>query len=160
MGWLKRLRTTRGFGVHSPFAYHFITEVLTLPHAYYAETRMDSRLLRVAFRTILELQPRRLAVYAPAVFSQIAKEAIPDIQITPTRPDMVVFDAAAATQADRDQLRADIAAGASAIVYNTPADLAARILAALPQGMTFANTRDTLIAVNRPLPRQDYILNY
>ncbi|MDE6270654.1 MAG: hypothetical protein K2M12_07375 [Muribaculaceae bacterium] len=34
--WWQRLRHSRGFGVHSPFAYRFIREVLRGPYAFYA----------------------------------------------------------------------------------------------------------------------------
>jgi len=33
---LKRLRTAKGFGVHSPFAFNFITNVLFEKYSYYA----------------------------------------------------------------------------------------------------------------------------
>ena len=41
-GWWRRLRHGRGFGVHSPFAYRFIREVLRERCAYYAYDRVDA----------------------------------------------------------------------------------------------------------------------
>ena len=35
MGWLKRWRTTRGYGVHSTFAYNLITKVIGQTSAHY-----------------------------------------------------------------------------------------------------------------------------
>lgn len=43
MGWLKRWRTTRGYGVHSTFAYNLITKVIGQTSAhYYAYAEIDS----------------------------------------------------------------------------------------------------------------------
>ncbi len=43
MGWLKRWRTTRGYGVHSTFAYNLITKVIRQTSAhYYAYAEIDS----------------------------------------------------------------------------------------------------------------------
>lgn len=44
-GWWQRLRHKRGFGVHSPFAFRFITEVLNPPrkYRYYAEDGCASK---------------------------------------------------------------------------------------------------------------------
>lgn len=44
---LRRFRTSRGFGVHSPFAFDFITKVLRLHDvAYYAYPEIDSFCMR------------------------------------------------------------------------------------------------------------------
>lgn len=43
MGWLKKWRTSHGFGVHSTFAYNLITKVLRQTSAhYYAYAEIDS----------------------------------------------------------------------------------------------------------------------
>lgn len=56
--WYQRLRHAKGFGIHSPFAYRFITEVLNqrLPYYRYSEIdlmatgRLRPRDLRLVFR--------------------------------------------------------------------------------------------------------------
>lgn len=61
-------RTARsyGFGVHSPFAYRFVREVLSQPCAYYAYPRLDvlarrdgmePRVVRALFRVALSMRP-------------------------------------------------------------------------------------------------------
>lgn len=42
--WLRRIRHRKGYGVHSPFAFDFIKQVLEEHDAYYAYSEMDSRL--------------------------------------------------------------------------------------------------------------------
>lgn len=42
--WLARFRHRRGYGVHSPFAFRFITDVIYESHPYYAYRELDSRL--------------------------------------------------------------------------------------------------------------------
>ena len=42
--WLRRIRHRKGYGVHSPFAYDFIRQVLEEHDAYYAYSVIDSRL--------------------------------------------------------------------------------------------------------------------
>lgn len=51
--WLKRFRHRRGYGVHSPFAFSYITEVIYERGTYYAYKSLDSRFRAVkksAFR--------------------------------------------------------------------------------------------------------------
>lgn len=82
--WLKRLRTKRGFGVHSPFAFDFITKVLCDKDAYYyaypevdslcgkskRKALVDNKLFqstdferqeaRMLFRIIVKFQPEQI----------------------------------------------------------------------------------------------------
>ena len=42
--WLKRFRHRRGYGVHSPFAFAFLTDVVYERNAYYAYHELDASL--------------------------------------------------------------------------------------------------------------------
>lgn len=42
--WLARFRHRKGYGVHSPFAFRFITDVIYERHPYYAYTELDKAL--------------------------------------------------------------------------------------------------------------------
>ena len=42
--WLARFRHRCGYGVHSPFAFRFITDVIYERHPYYAYRELDQRL--------------------------------------------------------------------------------------------------------------------
>ena len=39
--WLMRFRKRKGYGVHSPFAFNFITDVIDATHPYYAYHELD-----------------------------------------------------------------------------------------------------------------------
>ena len=39
--WLARFRHRKGYGVHSPFAFRFITDVIYERHSYYAYAKLD-----------------------------------------------------------------------------------------------------------------------
>ena len=73
--WLRRLRQRRGYGVHSPFAFRFLTEVVYEQGAFYDFDVLDRqlrplqrlrirRLLHMLFRLSNFVQPER--IYVPA----------------------------------------------------------------------------------------------
>ncbi len=77
--WLRRIRHRRGYGVHSPFAYDLLTQVIYSPGRYYDYALLDrqfprwSRPLtfrrravdRLLFRLANHWQPER--IFAPGV---------------------------------------------------------------------------------------------
>lgn len=60
--WLNRARHSKGFGVHSPFAFSFITETLCPPkgYAYYGEKSLNKR-WRWLMRVIMRLGDNHIA---------------------------------------------------------------------------------------------------
>lgn len=92
--WWQRLRHGRGYGIHSPFAFRFITEVLNGPYAYYAYPsieRLSATLagvsadeLKALFRVLVYFQPRHVAVCGEKgtplynAVSQITRWAVPN----------------------------------------------------------------------------------
>ncbi|MDE6279962.1 MAG: hypothetical protein K2M05_08305, partial [Paramuribaculum sp.] len=60
--WLNRARHSKGFGVHSPFAFSFITETLRQPkgYAYYEEKNLNKR-WRWLMRAIMRLGDNHIA---------------------------------------------------------------------------------------------------
>ncbi len=74
--WLRRIRKRCGYGVHSPFAFELLTQVIYSPGQYYAYRELDKlhtladRMLRprrravdrLLFRLVNSLQPRTLRV--------------------------------------------------------------------------------------------------
>lgn len=74
MRWLKRFRHTRGFGVHSPFAFRFITECLREKLHYYAYDSFTGLEQCLAFRIAVFFQPERI-VSLSADAEKLAKAA-------------------------------------------------------------------------------------
>lgn len=62
LSWVRLIRNSGGYGVHSPFAYRFITEVLRQENAYYCYSRLTDVTLRTVFRIVTDLRPRRVEV--------------------------------------------------------------------------------------------------
>lgn len=105
--WFRRLRTSRGFGVHSPFAFDFITKVLLDREAYYyaypeidslcgkthRDTKIDNMLFRqtdferqearMLFRILVKFQPEQIIEMGGAneVSRTIFDRACPDAVI-------------------------------------------------------------------------------
>ncbi len=157
----RMFRHEYGFGIHSPFAYRFITEVIRQPYAYYAYAALPDKRQRLIFRIAVELRCRRVAVYGPAAWGKAARMSSRKTTVRPERPDLAILDARSASDADCHKVCADITAGASAIAFYTDSKLRAAMLDALGgSGMSFQNSRGCLIVVNRALPRQHFEVSF
>lgn len=152
------LRRTYGFGVHSPFAFRFITEVIHQPYAYYSYEYLNSALERLIFRTTVDLQPHRVAIYGPHEWATAVKAASRKIIISPRRPDLIVAKADVLTGKSRADITARVGEGASLLATDCNAAFEAEIKKVLRGGMTFSNGRGTVIVVDKGLPRQDFEL--
>ena len=91
-GW----RHGRGFGIHSPFAFRFITEVLRQKLGYYgyADISPDKR-MRLLYRLVVFFQPERVMVMsaAPKLPEQVVRRASRRATIVSQRPDFIIIDA-------------------------------------------------------------------
>ncbi len=74
MNWLTRYRHTRGYGVHSPFAFRFITECLGERWPYYAYDTFTGIEQCLALRLAAFLQPKEIRALSPDV-ARLAKAA-------------------------------------------------------------------------------------
>ena len=140
---------SKGHGVHSPFAYRFITMVLRDKGRYYADKELnampDSRWHRLLFRLVCEFQPREVKVprlsrserrAIELADSRIAPESLKDTGVLTMR----------SPQCEIKVVR-DINANANAWQ---------EIMQGMTCGMTFSNGL-TGISVTRPdLPRQHF----
>ena len=79
--WLLRFRHRCGYGVHSPFAFHFLTDVVYERTAYYAYATLDATLplslrlrrrkgLHLLLRLANWLQPRTVSLPADAPYAR------------------------------------------------------------------------------------------
>mgnify|MGYP007103219026 CR=1 FL=1 len=156
----RRLRHEKGFGIHSPFAYNFITEVIHQQYAYYAYDSIRDGFGRLVFRVAVALQPRRAAVYGLPEWSAALKAASSKMVIAQKRPELVVADLKAVSADERRQIMEAVGAGASLIARHCSAADRIEAQRLMPQGMTFANGSGTLIAVAGKLPRQDFDVRF
>ncbi len=67
--WWQLLRHSRGFGIHSPFAFRFITEVLNERLPYYAYDNINATVdghsaheWRTLFRVLVYFRPKTVAI--------------------------------------------------------------------------------------------------
>lgn len=146
---LKRYRVSRGFSVHSPFAYYFITRVLREKLPFYCfDTYVTDRRDRVLFRVVNYLRPLTVAYIGPDEATARARRII----------NMVCPKVATVGDAE-----------AADFVYVAPGEmipdgflvLYVEAATVCPhQAMTFTNGK-TLVAVRRRgLPAQNYTVNF
>lgn len=152
------MRHRRGFGIHSPFAFRFVTEVLAqrLPYYGYTDISGDPR-IRLLFRLTVYFRPSTVAVFSsePQLLCQAIHKASPGAHITNTStPDFIVADAADFPPEAYSRL---IAGGASALILNALPATRHAIASAISHGMIFDNRRSTLVVASLShLPRQDF----
>lgn len=161
---VERRWRSRGHGVHSPFAYRFITSTLHNRCAYYsygdiaeeAPTRRDAVIAERLFRIILSFRPRAVARYGattPCVEEAIAAATAGYRVASETGFSIVT----SATALDMPHL-SDVTVFLN--MWNADMQrLFERLESGLEYGMTFVG-RDMAVAVNLPtLPRQRFNVN-
>lgn len=180
--WIKRAWRSKGHGVHSPFAYDFIANVLTDKHPYYAydfitetiegeglNSGNNLNLAKLLYRTIIYLKPlyvSSIGINTPH-FRLITDRAEEDLGSrrcnTPMyfvagRPEGLLFDEETARKFPTD--------GFFAVIDNNDEsvqtlDRVTGIIDSLGFGMTFRSAKGVTVAVALPhLPRQDFNLNF
>ncbi|MDE6301480.1 MAG: hypothetical protein K2M19_07165 [Muribaculaceae bacterium] len=153
--WYKRLRHSRGFGVHSPFAYRMVREVLAAPRgcAYYAESALDRRDLRRLYRILVELHPCEVIIYAPSEREKILRAVV--LEALPrggAGAPLVVIDGFDAEPS--------IPAGASVLTDAPAAPALERHVATTPFGHLYRNPRRALFVALQHLPSQIFEVRF
>lgn len=158
----RRWRHSRGFGVHSPFAFRFITEVLCLPeiYGYYSYLDIPRGELRTLFRVAVRLQPRKVAMpgcdnreVRRAVFGAAPKAAPADL----SEADFVVFDA----RRNRKLPAGAIPRGANVFILNYHKwKEFGTYRAAMGNGMVFMGCHSAVAVALDYLPRQDFDVRF
>lgn len=169
-----RLVRRRGFGVHSPFAYSFITGVLHGTYHFYAHKRVRrlahgshalASLLMLTFRIAARFDVRRAAAFGPGKerFDATLRLTRSDMELDSATPQLVVADGDAPRL--REAVAATIAAGGTVVLARLRSTRSAtaplwseavRQLDSAGAGMTFTNGRTGIIVALRHLPRQDF----
>ncbi|MDE6854265.1 MAG: hypothetical protein K2J38_04325 [Muribaculaceae bacterium] len=163
-GILSRFRCWRhgkGFGIHSPFAYALITEVLRQRHPYYgyADISPDQR-IRLLFRLVTHFRPEGVLIVSsqPRLLQGAVQRASSRVRIGASDADFIVADAADCTP---DALAALLHPGVKMLVLNALPGTSALLSSRMPCGMLFDNRRGTLFAAVLPhLPRQTFEVRF
>ncbi|MCM1484534.1 MAG: hypothetical protein NC043_09370 [Muribaculaceae bacterium] len=172
----RRLARSQGFGVHSPFAFGFIRDVIGCRYAYYRYpdiariargTSIQERVLRLIFRIACRFDCRHMAVAAPdgtaAVIEDVLKLTRTDATVTvndftmPSAPDIVVTCGDISPEA-MSFLRRCIKAHGTVIMTGVP-DTRQSITLLMEDsvhGMTFADGSTAIAVGLSHLPRQHY----
>lgn len=179
MGVVRTLRTTYGFGVHSPFAFEMITSVLRGKNNYYALTAMMQRsnrrdcsvisdFGRLLFQLAMYFAPHEISVYGtpPYVATALVDSARVELGTQCENSDMLVYYGRAADAVGWKNFLQALQSQSTfiALIYFEDAsalgkELLAKLIVDTHQGMTFlSGSRKMVIAGLQNLPRQDYKL--
>lgn len=155
MGWIARYRHSKGFGVHSPFAFRFITEVFGERYPYYDFDRLTSARQRLVFRIAARISPATFGVAGIADGTPM-QMACPHAGQRDGAVDLLL----AGSGTSPDELIPTIDAGGVVIIDGNARELVDSAKAYLDtkgHGMTFDNGKDCCILVAYThLPRQDF----
>lgn len=152
--WWQRLRHRKGYGIHSPFAFRFITEVLNPPHGYryYAEDSCTSADARVLARLRGFFSPDSVSYTGRRAEALRAKDE-PSAAISDA--DMIVADL---SEGCPSELMSRVARGNVVVLaFHHSHGRTAPLLKSMNAGMSFRNASSRIVIVARSkLPRQDF----
>lgn len=177
---VKRSWRSRGFGIHSPFAFRFVTCVLRERGEYYAYREMRDfignsgrfKSMSLIVRLVCEFRPAVVAISGDAnadILSRTVRladsraEIVKASDITPDDyADAVPSLLYVITDNTADELTvARLSSQADASVcLGQGMELFGRLKANQPAGMTFKSRRSAVIVNRRDLPRQDFEVNF
>ncbi|MCC8071122.1 MAG: hypothetical protein LIO90_04890 [Bacteroidales bacterium] len=182
--WPLRAWRSRGFGIHSPFAYEFVTEVIHQPYGYYAYQRLDNlldshpqsaitrsglyliyrlalwaqaeRYIQVGGKNGLRTQALRLGVPKGASIKVVS--ALKKSEDLGKPPTMLLLENAALVSPAQI---AEVVEGHGLVVALNLDNPQARqvvddAMSLMKQGMTFTNGVTTILVGRQGLPRQDF----
>lgn len=178
-GWLQRLRHGRGFGVHSPWAYRFIREVLRESLPYYAYPEVDAlaraadwpggrEQARLLMRISAFMQPCVAAVGSAPLSAAAGRivalgctAATVRAEITPDADFIVLLPGATF---DPDTVVAAASREGTVVIPDRRlpefAALLERLRAELPTGQTFMNARRAAVYAGNEAPAQTFSVRF
>lgn len=156
--WWQRLRHRRGFGVHSPFAFRFITEVLNPPrnYRYYAEETGVSKNDRFLARLKGFFNSNDVGYYG-GCFAASERKKMASTRILNSGILVVDLKDGCPEAVLRRLAEGDVVVFA---LHHSRGRLAP-LLAAMKEGMSFRNRSSRAVLVVKPgLPRQDFWVSW
>ena len=166
--WLKvaaRWRHSRGFGIHSPFAYDLIVNTLRERRCRYylyaaieANHRADSEVLKLVLRLLSRLAPASVSAVGALdeVVTSIARKVDRGVAIgQPGATEMLIITPGEADEQLSAPVAATLESGGTVIITDR-ARYAASAAAALDRAMTFSNGKVLIAAGRSDLPRQHF----
>lgn len=155
-----RWRHGRGFGIHSPYAFVFVTEVLRQKHGFYAYTQLKSRRSRLTLRIVLALKPAAVClITSDPLLAAAVKAADSSIVMTddPAKANLIIVDAA-----QSPEFALEAYPQAHALVFHFLRLKSWRsIVSSLPYGHIYHNARSTaVIARQQHLPAQVFDIKF
>lgn len=164
---IKRLWRGRGHGVHSPFAYRFITNVLRLKGRYYASDELDrlpdARWCTLLFRLVCEFEPETVEVPEDSTSAVLRALALAVSRVEVKKG---VYDASGLEPVTgaSDAVRMFSKKGAVTAFRDIKSSHARaewrRKLASMTCGMTFTDGRMAVIVERPDLARQDFEIDF
>lgn len=148
-----RWRRSKGFGVHSPFAYRFITDVWRQPLPYYAYELIADKRHRAVYRIVSTLQAESYFVAGSENLARAVALALPGAKSTDAASArLIVAEGEAANHIElRPQAHAIIVGNSTCAAWKTLKD-------SMNYGMTFENGTLAVAAAFKHLPRQHFDL--
>lgn len=154
-----RYRHGKGFGIHSPFAYRFITEVLRQRCHYYAYDELKDRRERLVLRLTAYFRPKTVCVSDPAL-RRAVRMASEKVEFVDEGADFIITDAG---RLHEPKVARTICEGCThaLIVGRGAAGAMSPLLPELKHGMTFSDGKDCVVLAAYPrLPRQDFQVRF
>lgn len=170
----RRLACSRGFGVHSPFAYAFVREVIHPDYRYYAHSQLDDiaraagvdrPFLYLAFRMACHLRVSSAAAFgrSATAVGQALRLADSEMLINVAEvPTLVVADRSSDATSLEDAAAKCLAAKGSFLLADIDcqgspaAALWTNMIEKSAYGMGFTNGRIGVFIARKGLPRCDY----
>ena len=166
IGPLVRRYRAAGHGIHSPFAYWFVTDVLRHRHgyAYYcydninssAATRRQKQFARLVHRIAAALPPEAIVVTTPNPALKVATQ-----RLTRSGATFSMVVVADNTPPSLEQLAGALDRGSIMILSREHRELAAGLRRQMTAGMSFTSGNGNCVIVgNRQLPLTHYSIAF
>ena len=155
MGVWQRLRHSRGFGIHSPYAFRFITEVLHQPNASYAYDSLPDEVLsahdwKLLLRLVVHFRPKVIA-FGPGIPSRVGRflhKVAPRASFS-GKPDLLI----AFKEVPAEYAEAVKTGDLHAVILNSKS---VEMSDQREHGMVFSNGKCWIMAAHRHLPPQNF----